>query len=197
MTDLPRLPHTSAIVDVAREAADIVLMDDQFPSIVNAIEEGRTIYGAPITKSTARASHMPRLTSPALTSRVVLVPTIWSSLRAGSCAKVSPDPGYRRPAALPPDNLKKTIAYTLTHAAPEVVPLFLNLVLNMPLGEPPGPTAHQNTDAGRCSPRTRRRTAAFSTSTGRLSHVLTAPGLARPAYSLIPNRPGRPADSVH
>ncbi|GBF90642.1 p-type atpase [Raphidocelis subcapitata] len=62
--------------DVAREAADIVLMDDQFPSIVNAIEEGRTIY----------------------------------------------------------DNLKKTIAYTLTHATPEVVPLFLNLVLNMPLG---------------------------------------------------------------
>ena len=26
--------------DVAREAADIVLMDDEFPSIVSAIEEG-------------------------------------------------------------------------------------------------------------------------------------------------------------
>lgn len=26
--------------DVAREAADIILMDDDFPSIVNAIEEG-------------------------------------------------------------------------------------------------------------------------------------------------------------
>jgi len=62
--------------DVAREAADIVLMDDEFPSIVNAIEEGRVIY----------------------------------------------------------DNLKKTIAYTLTHAVPEVWPLFLNLVLNFPLG---------------------------------------------------------------
>lgn len=65
--------------DVARDAADIVLMDDEFPSIVNAIEEGRVIY----------------------------------------------------------DNLKKTIAYTLAHAVPEVLPLFLNLVLNFPLGEQP------------------------------------------------------------
>jgi sodium/potassium-transporting ATPase subunit alpha len=63
--------------DVARDAADIVLMDDEFPSIVNAIEEGRVIF----------------------------------------------------------DNLKKTIAYTLAHAVPEVWPLFLNLVLNFPLGE--------------------------------------------------------------
>jgi cation transport ATPase len=30
--------------DVARDAADIVLMDDEFPSIVDAIEEGRVIY---------------------------------------------------------------------------------------------------------------------------------------------------------
>lgn len=33
------------------------------------------------------------------------------------------------------DNLKKTIAYTLAHAVPEVWPLFLALVLNFPLGE--------------------------------------------------------------
>jgi P-type E1-E2 ATPase len=48
--------------DVARDAADIVLLDDEFPSIINAIEEGRVVY----------------------------------------------------------DNLKKTIAYSLTHAVPEV-----------------------------------------------------------------------------
>jgi hypothetical protein len=50
--------------DVAREAGDIVLMDDQFSSIVMAIEEGRIIY----------------------------------------------------------DNLKKSIAYTLAHALPELWP---------------------------------------------------------------------------
>ncbi|MEW5298334.1 MAG: hypothetical protein WDW36_001472 [Sanguina aurantia] len=63
--------------DVAREAADIVLLNDDFTSIVMAIEEGRVIY----------------------------------------------------------DNLKKTIAYTLTHAMPEVFPIFLNLALSFPLGE--------------------------------------------------------------
>jgi hypothetical protein len=54
--------------DVAREAGDIVLMDDQFSSIVMAIEEGRIIY----------------------------------------------------------DNLKKSIAYTLAHALPELWPGMLN-----------------------------------------------------------------------
>ncbi len=54
-----------------------MLLDDQFPSIVNAIEEGRVIY----------------------------------------------------------DNLKKTIAYTLAHAVPEVLPLALALILNFPVGE--------------------------------------------------------------
>ena len=62
--------------DVAREAADIILLDDNFASIVGAIEEGRTLF----------------------------------------------------------DNLKKTIAYTLAHLWPELVPVFLNLAFSFPLG---------------------------------------------------------------
>ncbi|KAJ0404955.1 hypothetical protein ATCC90586_002714 [Pythium insidiosum] len=62
--------------DVAREAADIVLMDDNFSSIVRGIEQGRVIY----------------------------------------------------------DNLKKTIAYTLTHLLPEIMPVAINLALGMPAG---------------------------------------------------------------
>ncbi|KAJ0410509.1 hypothetical protein ATCC90586_008316 [Pythium insidiosum] len=62
--------------DVAREAADIVLMDDNFSSIVRGIEQGRVIY----------------------------------------------------------DNLKKTIAYTLTHLVPEIMPVAIDLALGMPPG---------------------------------------------------------------
>ncbi|KAG7382833.1 ATPase Na K transporting alpha [Phytophthora boehmeriae] len=62
--------------DVAREAADIVLMDDNFSSIVRGIEQGRVIF----------------------------------------------------------DNLKKTIAYTLTHLWPEIAPVAINLAFGVPAG---------------------------------------------------------------
>ena len=64
--------------DVCREAGDLILLDDNFGSIVDAIKEGRLIY----------------------------------------------------------DNLKKTIFYTLTHAVPELWPIFLNLALGFPLALP-------------------------------------------------------------
>jgi sodium/potassium-transporting ATPase subunit alpha len=60
--------------DVAKQAADIVLMDDNFASIVKGIEEGRLLF----------------------------------------------------------DNLKKSIAYTLTHFPPEGWPIVMNFVLGMP-----------------------------------------------------------------
>ena len=62
--------------DVAREVAEIVLLDDNFPSIIIGIKEGRVIY----------------------------------------------------------DNLKKTIAYTLTHLTPEIVPVLCTLAFGLPIG---------------------------------------------------------------
>ncbi|EGC29505.1 hypothetical protein DICPUDRAFT_42780, partial [Dictyostelium purpureum] len=61
--------------DVAKETADIILLDDNFASIVAGIEEGRIIF----------------------------------------------------------DNLKKSIAYTLSHAIPEIAPFLLNIVSGIPL----------------------------------------------------------------
>lgn len=62
--------------DVARNAADVILMDDDFGSIVVGIREGRTIF----------------------------------------------------------DNLTKSIAYTICHMPPEVIPILLNLAFGIPLG---------------------------------------------------------------
>lgn len=64
--------------DVAKDAAGILLLDDNFASIVYAIEAGRLVF----------------------------------------------------------DNLRKTIAYTLTHAVPELVPLLLDLAFGIPLPLP-------------------------------------------------------------
>ncbi|VDK50044.1 unnamed protein product [Anisakis simplex] len=61
--------------DVAKQAADVILMDDNFASIVKGIEEGRLLF----------------------------------------------------------DNLRKTIAYTLTHTIPEVVPIVFNFLLGIPM----------------------------------------------------------------
>lgn len=61
--------------DVSKEAADMILMDDNFASIVNGVEEGRLIF----------------------------------------------------------DNLKKSIAYTLTSNIPEIAPFLLFSILNIPL----------------------------------------------------------------
>ena len=64
--------------DVAREAADIVLLDDNFASIVVAIREGRLLF----------------------------------------------------------DNLKKSVAYTVSHLLPEVVPVIVHFCFGLPLGLP-------------------------------------------------------------
>ena len=65
--------------DVAKQAADIILLDDNFASIVAGIEEGRLLF----------------------------------------------------------DNLRKTIAYTMTHMWPELVPIMINFFFGFPLGLTP------------------------------------------------------------
>eukprot|EP00457_Paulinella_chromatophora_P000842 gb/GEZN01000842.1/.p1 GENE.gb/GEZN01000842.1/~~gb/GEZN01000842.1/.p1 ORF type:complete len:1094 (+),score=168.27 gb/GEZN01000842.1/:116-3283(+) len=64
--------------DVARESADMILMDDNFASIVNGVEEGRLIF----------------------------------------------------------DNLKKSIAYTLSSNIPEISPFLLYILIQIPLPLP-------------------------------------------------------------
>eukprot|EP00743_Colponemidia_sp_Colp-15_P002547 GILK01002761.1.p1 GENE.GILK01002761.1~~GILK01002761.1.p1 ORF type:complete len:1120 (-),score=227.27 GILK01002761.1:234-3500(-) len=62
--------------EVAKEAADIILMDDNFASIVAGVREGRAIF----------------------------------------------------------DNLRKSIAYTLSHLLPEIIPFLCNIAFGFPLG---------------------------------------------------------------
>lgn len=61
--------------DVSKQAADMILLDDNFASIVTGIEEGRRIF----------------------------------------------------------DNLKKSIAYTLTHTIPEIMPFLAFIIFGIPL----------------------------------------------------------------
>lgn len=61
--------------DVSKQAADMILLDDNFASIVTGVEEGRLIF----------------------------------------------------------DNLKKSIAYTLTSNIPEITPFLLFIIANIPL----------------------------------------------------------------
>lgn len=61
--------------EVAKEAADVIFIDDNFASIIKGIKEGRTLF----------------------------------------------------------DNLKKSIAYTITHTMPQLIPVIMNIILDMPL----------------------------------------------------------------
>jgi hypothetical protein len=70
---LSKLTSLTGVVSLVAQAADVILLDDNFASIVVGIESGRIIF----------------------------------------------------------DNLKKTIAYTLTHALPEVVPSVINILFGL------------------------------------------------------------------
>ncbi|KAF8072642.1 Atpalpha [Scenedesmus sp. PABB004] len=99
--------------DVARDAADIVLMDDEFPSIVAAIEEGRVIYDNLKKTIAYTLAHAVPEASPR---------------RRRGCRRAAPrSTVQRRGRGRPPTR-------TASPAARQVWPLFLALVLNFPLG---------------------------------------------------------------
>lgn len=91
--------------DVSKQAADMILLDDNFASIVTGVEEGECPSPG---RHVCRASAVPppapqRSVSPSLTGRLIF------------------------------DNLKKSIAYTLTSNIPEITPFLIFIIANIPL----------------------------------------------------------------
>ena len=54
-------------------------------------------------------------------------------MRAGSSLRFSQEGGHPPPGRLIFDNLKKSIAYTLTSNIPEITPFLLFIILSIPL----------------------------------------------------------------
>uniref|UniRef100_K3X9U5 Cation-transporting P-type ATPase C-terminal domain-containing protein n=1 Tax=Globisporangium ultimum (strain ATCC 200006 / CBS 805.95 / DAOM BR144) TaxID=431595 RepID=K3X9U5_GLOUD len=66
--------------DVAREAADIILMDDNFSTIVRGIEQGRTIYGNLKKKTGYTLTHLWPEIAPATLNLAFGMPAALTSL---------------------------------------------------------------------------------------------------------------------
>ncbi len=89
--------------DVSKQAADMILLDDNFASIVTGVEEGETFYW----KLNWLKNDDGNLW------RLILI--------------------YSTLGRLIFDNLKKSIAYTLTSNIPEISPFLLFIIANIPL----------------------------------------------------------------
>ncbi|XP_003379004.1 sodium/potassium-transporting ATPase subunit alpha-3 [Trichinella spiralis] len=97
--------------DVSKQAADMILLDDNFASIVTGVEEG---------------DYQGNLYTPLSVVVVVVVClSLLHSTQIPLCHLL-----YRR---LIFDNLKKSIAYTLTSNIPEISPFLMFILLNIPL----------------------------------------------------------------
>lgn len=86
--------------DVSKQAADMILLDDNFASIVTGVEEGTAGHFF-ISSAYSR----------------------WTALVMFFCTA----------GRLIFDNLKKSIAYTLTSNIPEITPFLLFIIANIPL----------------------------------------------------------------
>lgn len=90
--------------DVSKQAADMILLDDNFASIVTGVEEGQSTSGG----------------SP--TGRQGALTLAFSTIKMSSFL-----------GRLIFDNLKKSIAYTLTSNIPEITPFLIFIIANIPL----------------------------------------------------------------
>lgn len=104
--------------DVAREASAVVLSDDNFTSIVNAIEEGRIVFknarhAGAFLATTAFAEHVTIVTTMAIGLPLPLLPTqiLWLNLVTGGTAGVplALEPGHGDALLEKPRNKKENI----------------------------------------------------------------------------------------
>ena len=93
--------------DVSKQAADMILLDDNFASIVTGVEEGKT----------TEAIHLGIHADTSVQGLCCKLQTLLLSILG----------------RLIFDNLKKSIAYTLTSNIPELTPFLLFVLASIPL----------------------------------------------------------------
>ncbi len=120
--------------DVAKEAGEIVLVDDNFASIVNAIEEGRIVFtntrqASASLITTNFAEHATLITALLLNFKLPLLPThiLWLNLVTDGIFGVSlaSEPGHGNILKKPPRDRKENILNR------EIIPYFVIMVVIM------------------------------------------------------------------
>ncbi len=120
--------------DVAREAAEIVLTDDNFASIVSAVEEGRTVFNN--TKQTSSflittnfAEHATLLTGMILAYPLILLPThiLWLNLVTDGVAggALAAEPSHAQVLNEPPRKASENIL------SKDIIPFLILMVVLM------------------------------------------------------------------
>ena len=123
--------------DVARQSSDIVLTDDNFASIINAVEEGRTVFtntrqSATFLISTNFAEHATILSTMAMGLPLPLLPTqiLWLNLVTDGTAgaPLALEPSHHEVLNEKPRKKKENILGL------EIIPFFITVVSVMVVG---------------------------------------------------------------
>ena len=99
--------------DVSKQAADMILLDDNFASIVTGVEEGESAAWS-LVQMLLSSIHF-----------CVWLPVLFIKLSIKNNLVFT--------GRLIFDNLKKSIAYTLTSNIPEITPFLIFIIANIPL----------------------------------------------------------------